>query len=116
MVEELVARVLCTRNCAQLTHWSTRSYAEHMALGDFYIQVVEVIDNFVECYQGNFGAIKRVKLTGSSESILDCLEADSIWIAKNCDAITGDVEPLENILQELTALYLRTIYKLKFLK
>jgi len=39
-----------------------------------------------------------------------------VWIASNTDKISGEVEALENILQEITALYLKTIYKLKFLK
>jgi hypothetical protein len=32
---------------------------------------------------------------------------------ENCDAITGEVEALENILQEIEGIYLSTIYKLE---
>lgn len=116
MIEELIARVFCTRDCAHLDHWSTDSYAKHVALGDFYEEVIDIIDDFIECYQGNFGLVGTVKLTNKSNDALKCLESDAVWIAKNSDEITGDVEALENILQELTALYLKTIYKLKFLK
>ena len=36
MIEDLIARVFCTRNCAHLAHWASDSYAEHEALGSFY--------------------------------------------------------------------------------
>lgn len=116
MVEQLISKVFATRNCAHLNHWSTGSYAEHQALGDFYDGIVDLIDTFVECYQGNFGRIGAVKLSDHKGDVLKCLEDDAVWISANTDAITGEVEALENILQEITALYLKTIYKLKFLK
>lgn len=116
MITELIARVFCTRDCAHLKHWSTGSYAEHQALGDFYEEVIDIVDNLVECYQGNFGRIGKVKLDSQAGEPLKCMESDAVWIAENSEAISGDVEALENILQELTGLYLRTIYKLKFLK
>ena len=62
MIEQLIAKVFSTRNCTHLAHWRTKSYAEHVALGDFYDSVVDLIDNLVECYQGNFGIISDVKL------------------------------------------------------
>ena len=115
MIEQLIARAFASRNCAHLTHWKTRSLAEHLATGEFYDEVIDIIDNLVECYQGNFGLIKDVQLSVHKGDILTCLEADAIWIDENEDAICGEVDALENILQELQALYLKTIYKLKFL-
>lgn len=116
MVEELISRVFATRNCAHLSHWSTKSYAEHQALGEFYDGVIDIVDNFVECYQGNFGLVGKVKLSADTGDVLKCLKDDAVWIDKNSSKITDEVEALENILQELTALYLKTIYKLQFLK
>ena len=55
MVKELVQRVFSARNCTHLQHWNTSSYAEHMALGDFYDDVIDLIDSFVEAYQGKIG-------------------------------------------------------------
>ena len=115
MIEQLIARAFASRNCAHLTHWKTRSLAEHLATGEFYDEVIDIVDNLVECYQGNFGLIKDVPLSNHQGDILTCLEADAIWIAENEDEITGEVDALENILQELLGLYLKTIYKLKFL-
>ena len=54
MIEELITKIFCTRNCAHQQHWLTGSYAEHSALGDFYTDVIDLLDNFVEVHQGNF--------------------------------------------------------------
>jgi len=116
MIEQLIARAFASRNCAHLTHWKTRSLAEHLATGEFYDAVIDIVDNLVETYQGNFGLIGEVPLADHAGDILACLEADAIWMDENDDEITREVDALENILQELTALYLKTIYKLKYLK
>lgn len=107
MVEQLIAKVFSTR---------TKSYAEHVALGDFYDSVVDLIDSLVECYQGNFGIIGDVKPKDANGDFLKCLEEDVVWIAENRDGIAGEVDALENIVDEITSLYLKTIYKLKNLK
>ena len=70
MIEELISKVFCTRNCAHLAHWKSDSYAEHTALGEFYDSVIDIIDNFVEVYQGNYTKIKTVKLLYRSRSFL----------------------------------------------
>ncbi len=126
-IHECVSRVFATRNATHIAHWNTKSYAEHMALGDFYEGVVDILDNLVETYQGNFGLIGPVvpaqtiasNLTAATAAtapkldIIKLLSAETDWLDKNREQIAGDVCALENILDELVGLYLKTIYKLK---
>jgi len=120
-IHECVSRVFATRNAAHIAHWNTKSYAEHMALGDFYEGVVDILDNLVETYQGNFGLIGLVvpaqtiasNLTDPKLNIIKLLSAETDWLANNRDQIAGDICAIENILDELVGLYLKTIYKLK---
>lgn len=35
-------------------HWQTDSYAQHTAFGDYYTAMDELIDTFVESYQGKY--------------------------------------------------------------
>ena len=116
MIEQLIARVFAVRNATHIAHWKTKSFSEHMALGDFYDGVIDIVDSLVECYQGNFGIIGTVPLTNLTGDTLKTLEQDVVWIANNREKICGEVDALENIVDELTALYLKTIYKLKHLK
>lgn len=115
MIEELIAKTFASRNATHLAHWRTKSYAAHVALGDFYDGVIDIIDNLVECYQGNFGLIKKVPDIEQlhNEDCVSCLSNDVAWIAKNRSKIAKNVAALENIVDELTSLYLKTLYKLE---
>ena len=75
MIEELVARVFKTRNQAHLSHWKTKSFAEHQALGSFYDDVIDTLDKLVEATQGSKGIIGHVDLSCKDESveIIKCL-------------------------------------------
>lgn len=115
MIEELVARIFKTRNQAHLAHWKTKSFAEHKALGGFYDDVIDSLDTLVEACQGSKGIIGHVDLSCKDESvdIIKCLTDDANFISKNRTKIAHGVPAIENILDEIVALYLKTIYKLK---
>lgn len=114
MIEELIAKVFMARNNTHIAHWKTKSYAEHVALGDFYDGVIDLLDNLVECYQGNFGIIGDIpKDEMHHDGCIECLSDQVAWIAKNRSKIAKNVAALENIVDELTSLYLKTLYKLE---
>jgi len=114
MIEELISRVFAVRNDAQLAHWKTRSYAQHMALGALYDGVIGKLDGIVEMYQGAFGLIdiKTIKPAQPAD-ILERIAAEAEWIEENREDIAGGVSAIENALDDLAALYLTTFYKLK---
>lgn len=114
-MEELIARIFKTRNQSHLMHWKTKSYAEHVALGDFYEGVIGLLDKLVEACQGSKGIIGHVDLSCKDESveIIKCLSEDANYISKNRSKIAHNVPALENILDEIVGLYLTTLYKLK---
>lgn len=116
MINELIHRVFCARNAAHLAHWRTKSFAQHMALGSFYDDIVDATDKLVEAYMGASGkviddieipALKPVK------NILSYLAEEANWIEEHREEICGGVSALENIVDEITGLYLSTMYKLK---
>ena len=115
MIEDLVSRIFKTRNQAHLSHWKTKSFAEHQALGGFYDDVIDTLDKLVEATQGSKGIIGHVDLSCKDESveIIKCLTDDANWISKNRSKIASGVPALENIVDEIVGLYLSTIYKLK---
>lgn len=115
MIEELIAKVFEARNVAHLAHWSTSSYAQHVALGGFYDGAIDSIDAIAECYQGAFNKVGKVKLTTSDRSVIPLLTEQVIWIKDNREAICQDLSPLENLVDGLMELYLSTLYKLNHL-
>ena len=115
MIEELIAKLFRTRNQAHLSHWKTKSYAEHKALGSFYDDLIDTLDKLVEACQGSKGIIGHVDLSCKDESvdIIKALTDDANWISKNRGKIAHGVPALENILDELVGVYLSALYKLK---
>jgi len=116
MIAGLIATTFAARNQAHLEHWNSKSYSEHMVLGDFYEEVIDLMDAYVECYQGKFGLVGKVKLVPSSQSILEMLKEDSKWMEDNRDELTKGVYALGALLDNIVDLYLRTLYKLENLK
>ena len=117
-IKELIARVFTTRNLAHFAHWKTNSYAAHMATGDLYDEIVELIDGIVEVYQGKFGLIQGASTNAASvpECLCKHVEQEAQWVAANKERIANKCSAIENELDTLEAAYLKVIYKLKNLK
>lgn len=115
---ELVMRCFHARTIAHVLHLKTRSYATHVALGDFYDGIVDLADSFAEAYQGEYGLIDdfppNCRMSADGLAMLDQLAG---WIEENkWKIIDEDDTCLANILDEIMALIRSTQYKLKFLK
>ena len=118
MIEQLVARVFATRNAAHLLHWRGPSYAQHVALGEFYDAILDKLDEIVECHQGETGEpIGPVVVLAQPglDTLPSYISAEEDWICENRNAISDD-EAVRALIDELANLYQRASYKLRFLK
>lgn len=116
MIEQLIARVFYARNVAHFTHWRTKSFAQHEALGGFYDDVIDALDTLVEAYQGAFGLIGSIPSYGKSNDCLACLKEDAKWIEFNHEKICKGNRAVANLVDGVTEVYLKAIYKLENLK
>jgi len=114
MVEKLIEKVFHARDAAHIEHWKTNSYARHQALGEYYDEVVDTLDKFIEAYQGTFGIIGDV--AGQEKDVAKMIHDDIIWLNENRARLAKNVPALENILDELTSLHMKTLYKLENLR
>lgn len=115
---ELVYRCFHARTNAHILHLSTRSYATHKALNDFYDDIIGLVDSFAEAYQGDYGLIpfSPLKYTHQTEP-LGMLDDLSKWIETHrYDCCDSDDTYVQNIIDEIVALIRSTQYKLRFLK
>lgn len=115
MIDKLIQRAFKLRNTAHLAHWSAKgegSFARHEALGEFYEELITQIDKYVESYQGAFG----VAVEEPTEDATQAMRKDMLWITEHRAEIARGVPALENILDELVGLHLRTLYKLENLR
>lgn len=118
-VEKLVSLVLYSQIQAQNYHRQTKSLSEHNALKDYYSDIADIIDGFIESYQGKHGIIK--KYTGFKPLVYKD-NANTIKYFQNLynkiDSLRKSVKEsyLQNQIDEIQELIELTIYKLNYLK
>lgn len=114
MIEKLIEKMFSARDASHIRHWKTNSYSQHQALGDYYDDVIDTLDKYVEAYQGTFGIIGEV--AGEEKDVAKMINDDIIWLNENRSKLAKGIPALENILDELTALHMKTLYKLENLR
>lgn len=114
MINELITKIFKERNNSHATHWSTSSYAQHQALGEFYESIIEILDKYVEPYIGTFGKIEDIP--DDVDNISQVVRANLIWLNENRSDLSKKVPALENILDELAGLHMTTLFKLENLR
>jgi DNA-binding ferritin-like protein len=106
------------RDVAHSVHLNTRSFSKHMALNEFYDNIVDLTDKFAEAYQGRHGLIGPITLQGAKKTTniveflqdsLSEVETDRYKVCEKTDTA------IQNIIDEIVGQYLSTLYKLKFL-
>ncbi len=115
---DFVGTLFLARDVAHSVHLNTRSYAKHVALNEFYDNIVELADKFAEAYQGRYGMIGPISLMSAKKTsnILEFLQDSMEDIERmRYDVCKKDDTPLQNIIDEIVGQYLSTLYKLKFL-
>jgi len=121
-VVDMIATLLHSRSQAHIFHWQTKSqssFAEHMALGTYYDEIVELIDGIVESYQGKYEIItgyKTVEMVDykSTEQLISYFRELDSNIEKNRKGIKESY--IQNQIDALQELIFSTLYKLRFLK
>lgn len=115
---DFIGMLFLARDTAHSVHLNTRSFAKHKALGSFYENVIDLADTLAEAYQGRHGLIGPISLMSAKKTnnIVEFLE-DSLKDIEDMryKVIDRSDTALQNIVDEIVALYLSTLYKLKFL-
>jgi hypothetical protein len=113
-----VGLLFLARNVAHSAHLATRSYAKHVALNTFYDEVIDVADSFAEVYQGRYGLLGSIPIlpAKNTANITEFLEAQ----LKELEAARYSVcdrsdSTLQQLIDNIVELYLRTLYKLRYL-
>ena len=117
---QFISTLFASRTQAHVFHLQTNSFAAHKALNEYYDGIIDLADGIAESIQGKYGII-----TGYSN--IDLLEGnDCNEVIKYFTALEMYVDRarqtmpqdsyIQNQVDEVVALIVSTIYKLKFLK
>lgn len=115
-IGKIVGLLFMSRTMAHKAHLKTSSYAKHMALGSFYDEIVDMADSLAEAYQGKYGIcdVEDMDEKGDTSDPIGMLETHLKMYQNLAKSI--DDRYLQNISDEIEALYYSTLYKLRELK
>lgn len=112
-VVDFASTMLHSITCAHMLHLKSTSYAAHIALGEYYEGIDDLIDLWIEAYQGKYGLIDKYEDGFEDhDNALEYMIMMSDYVADKRVRLPEDSE-LQNITDEMTALIDRTIYKLR---
>jgi len=115
---QFVGLLFLGRDVAHSTHLNTRSYSKHKALKHFYKNIADAADDFAESYSGRHGLIGQVVIPPNKKTanITEFLQSQLDEIEKcRYDVCEASDTALQNLIDEIVIIYLRVIYRLKFL-
>lgn len=117
-VMDMVMCLLHSVTNAHILHLSTTSYAAHQALGNFYEEMGDLVDSFVEAFQGKYGLLTDYKaeydLPPEPIAYMTYLKTE-VEKLRRAPNFPQDSE-LQNEVDNIANLINSTEYKLRFLK
>ena len=117
--EEVISKLMHSRTQTHIFHLQSDSFSQHKALDDYYDDIVDLIDDLVESYQGENEIIKSYKNYQlqnyeNNEQVINFLQNLSDDVNELRNDLDGSF--LVGRLDEVVELINSTIYKLKNLK
>jgi len=115
---QFIGLLFLGRNVAHSVHLNTRSYSKHVALNIFYDRIIDAADDFAEAYQGRHGLIGPIAIPASKKTanIIEFLQGQLDEIEKGRYEVCDKTDTsLQQLIDNIVEIYLRTLYKLRFL-
>jgi len=115
---DFMGMLFLARDVAHSVHLNTRSYSKHVALNIFYDRIIGAADDFAEAYQGRHGLIGPITLMSAKKTtnIIEFLEQQLKELEDmRYEVVDKDDTSLQQLIDNIIEVYLRTLYKLRFL-
>jgi hypothetical protein len=115
---DFMGMLFLARDVTHSVHLNTRSYSKHVALNIFYDRIVGAADDFAEAYQGRHGMIGPISLMSAKKTtnVIEFLQ-DQLDEIEKCryEVVDKSDSSLQQLIDNIIEIYLRTLYKLKYL-
>lgn len=112
-----VATLLHSSTVTHFMHLQSKSYAQHVALGEYYDKIVDLVDAWAEAYQGCYGKIIGPypnDFHTAKGDPLDYMEMLKEYVDKIRKTLPEESQ-LQQLVDNIAELIDTTAYKLKFL-
>ncbi|CAB4169240.1 hypothetical protein UFOVP1516_66 [uncultured Caudovirales phage] len=117
-MENLISLLFLARDVAHREHLHTSSYAQHVALGSFYSDIIDNADAITEAYQGAYDKLPPIPIKAytGSKGIVETLQSYLQWIKDNRYKVCSKEDTaIQNLIDEAVSTFQSTLYKLRFL-
>lgn len=115
----LMSILLSSSIQVQIFHRQTKSFSEHSSLGNYYDEVIEIVDGLTESFQGKYGIIGGYQSYSyvNYTDLNGCI-AYLTGVATKVTELRVSVPDtyIQNQIDTLEELIYSTLYKLKNLK
>jgi hypothetical protein len=120
----LFSKLFESREMAHIYHLQVNgemgSHAAHKALQKYYEDVLDLIDELLETYQGQYGIVDGYETIDTAETKtkekVEYFEGLTEFVKHGRKAISLEDTHLHSIIDDIVVLIYRTLYKLKFTK
>jgi len=115
---DFMGMLFLARDVTHSVHLNTRSYSKHVALNIFYDRIIGAADDFAEAYQGRHGMIGPISLMSAKKTtnVIEFLQEQLDEIEKcRYEVVDKTDTSLQQLIDNIIEIYLRTLYKLRFL-
>ena len=112
---EFLLTLLHAATNTHLLHWTTKSYAQHKALGEFYTGLPELVDQVAEAMMGKYDTTPTfpVNYYAPAETAKEELEALKDYVMQTRTQLPQDSE-IQNLIDEIAQSIDQTLYLLRF--
>jgi len=112
---EFLLTLLHAATNTHLLHWTTKSYAEHKALGEFYTGLPDLVDQLAEAMMGKFDTTPTFPATyhAPDKTGKEELEALKDYVMEERKKLPQDSE-IQNLVDEIAQSIDQTLYLLRF--
>jgi len=110
VLAKMIGIMFMSRTYSHMAHLKTASFAKHKALNEFYDGIVDLADTLAEASQGKYGKLD-IPFMDMNEDVEDPIAGlkKHLTMLENLGKKIDD-SYLENIFQEIQALYRKTLY------
>ena len=120
---KFVSKIFESRQMAHVYHLQAKgegSYALHMALDEYYKNIIKLNDELIEVYQGQYDILEDYEIIETADKPDNAIQyfievAEFIKSTRKVAFVEEDTH-LQNIIDGMVALLYKTLYKLKNLK
>ena len=103
------------RQQAHFWHLDTKSYSEHVALAQFYTELLELADKFLEEYMGkgnriDFGGVRMTFHAYNRDKMIEYFKKLNRYMNRAKKGVKPSDGNLSNIMDEILGLINRTLY------